>query len=234
MIYILSIDIFIYLAESFLDDYDKTKLIATTKEYYALRFKFTFNNIVKYKMIHSVSYYDSFTNLIVSNTNLSLPKKIKSLTFSFYFDQPIKDWIPNTVNSVTFWSNYSKLTKGCIPNSVKYLTFDHYFNQSIKGCIPESIICLTFGFDFNQAIEDSIPDSVRCLTFGENFNQPIKGCIPNSVIDLTFGWNFNRSIKGCIPNSVTYLTFYGRNKKKLYEHDIPKSVKNIKFIKSSI
>jgi len=28
------------------------------------------------------------------------------------------------------------------------------------------------------------------------------------------------------------LTFYGRNKKKLYKNDIPKSVKNIKFIKN--
>jgi len=229
-------DIIVYLAVSYLDDYDKIQLMMITKKYYSLRFKFTFNNKVKYSLVEYLSYYDSFTNLIINNNDLILPKKIKYLTFGENFNQSIK---------------------GCIPNSVTHLTFDWKFDQSIEGCIPNSVTHLTFGRNFDQPIEGCIPKSVTYLSFGRNFNQPIEVCIPNSVTaprlalctkyrgvtHLTFGYIFNQSIKDCIPNSVTaprlalctlyrgvtHLTFYGDNKRELYENDIPKSIKNIMY-----
>jgi len=183
----LTTDIIVYLMESFLDDFDKTQLMAISKKYYSLRSKFTFNNKINCKLATHLDYYNNFTSLIIEDVNIILPKKIKRLTFHWNFNKPIKDYIPK---------------------SVTHLTFDVNFNQSIKACIP---------------------NSVTHLTFGGYFNQPIEGCIPNSVTHLTFGYYFNQPIEGCIPNSVTHLTFYGKNKRELYEKNIPKSIKNVMF-----
>ena len=51
---VLSTDIIIYLVESFLNDYDKVQLMSITKEYYALRFKFMFNDMVEYGLVNNL------------------------------------------------------------------------------------------------------------------------------------------------------------------------------------
>jgi len=83
-------DIILYLGELFLSDYDKVQLMAISKEYYSLRFKLTFNNAMKHKLIESLDYYNNFTNLIIDVLNIILPTKIKCLTFGYYFNQSIK------------------------------------------------------------------------------------------------------------------------------------------------
>jgi len=146
---VLSTDIIVYLVESFLGDFVKTQLMAINKGYYSLRFKFTFNNVIDFKLVNHLDYYNNFTNLIIKDINIILPKKIKYLNFDYDFNQSIK---------------------GCIPNSVTHLTFGDFFDQPIESCISNSVTHLTFGNDFNQPIEGCIPNSVTHLTFGDKFD----------------------------------------------------------------
>jgi len=60
--------------------------MSITKGYYSLRYKFSFNNIRKYKSIKYLDCYDNFTNLIVKNNKTQLPKKIKRLHFGYSFN----------------------------------------------------------------------------------------------------------------------------------------------------
>ena len=166
---VLAADVIIYLAELFLSDFDKIQLMMINKEYYELRFKFTFNDKVKYKLVNHLSYYDNFTNLIINNNRITLPKKIKYLTFSDFFNQ---------------------LVKGFILNSVTHLTFGTLFNQSIEDCIPNSVTCLTFSNSFNQPIKDCIPNSVTHLTLGFNFNQPYNFKISHPNIKIIINDRF--------------------------------------------
>ena len=167
---------------AYLSDKDNIQLSATSKCLSVIKFHILFFTRMQIVDIIHLSYFHQFSNVIMSDTNESLPKHTSCLTFSL-----------------------NKSINGCIPNSVTHVTFGDYFDQPIEDCIPNSVTHLTFGFDFNQPINGCIPDSVTHLTFGFYFDQPIKHCISDSVTHLTFGVCFNQTIKDCIPISVTHF-----------------------------
>ena len=65
--------------------FDKTQLMAISKEYYSLRFKLTFNNKIGCKLVAHSDYYNNFTKLTIDNLNIILLTKIKCLTFGYEF-----------------------------------------------------------------------------------------------------------------------------------------------------
>src|SRR5579872_2711480 len=205
-------DIIIYIT-SFLNTNDSINFLSISRDLHLLKDKIYYNKPVYSHIIHKLWYYDRFTNIMVIDTGIKLPKFINTLEFDMCFDnQDIKD---------------------CIPNSVTHLTFGHYFNQDIKDCIPNSVTHLTFGKHFNRPIIDCIPNSVTHLIFGDNFNQNIRGYIPNSVTYLKFGWCFNQDIDeyGSIPDSVTHLIFDSFCTHN-YKNKILELVKYLKSIES--
>ena len=169
-----------------LSDKDNIHLSATSKRLSDIKIRILFFTKMQTDDIIHLSYFNQFSNVVMSDTNESLPKHVTHLTFSYGFNQPIN---------------------ACIPNSVTHLTFGRDFNQPIDSCIPDSVTHLTFGYNFNKPINCCIPDSVTYLFLGHNFNRPINGCVPYSVTYLTFGGDFDQPINGCIPESVTNLTF---------------------------
>jgi len=168
-------------------------------------FYLNYDDQIDYKLVKDFDDYDNFTNLIIDDNNIVLPKNIKFLTFDDKFNKSL----PNLFE-------YPFLT---------HITFGYSFNQPFEHCIPNSVTHLTFGYSFNQPLKYS----TTCVTLGIFYHQVTRCYIPNSVTHLTFGIDFNQPIKGCIPNSVEYLTFYEMNKKELYENDIPNTVKNVRF-----
>ena len=122
---VLSTDIIVYLVESFLGDFVKTQLMAINKGYYSLRFKFTFNNVIDFKLVNHLDYYNNFTNLIIKDINIILPKKIKYLNFDYDFNQLIEGYIPSSVTHLTFYGdNKRELYEKDIPKSIKNTTFN--------------------------------------------------------------------------------------------------------------
>ena len=130
----------------------------------------------------------------------------------------------------TFLDDFDKTQLMVISKGYYSLRFKLMFNNEIQHKL---IGHLDYYNNFTNLIINDLnfilPTKIKYLTFGWNFNRPIEGCIPNSVTHLTFGYYFNQPIEGCIPNSVTHLTFYGKNKRELYEKNIPKSIKNVMF-----
>jgi len=62
---------------------------------------------MRYNLANHLSYHDSFTNLFVDDIGISLPEKIKYLTFGNKFDKAIEVCISNSVIYSTF-NDYSQ------------------------------------------------------------------------------------------------------------------------------
>jgi len=193
---LLTNDEWSYIMEFIKDNNDKCNLLRICKQMGNCKFYF-YERVYPKKYKRSM-WYNKFINVIVDDL-VTLPLHIKSLTFGYCFNEPIKYYN--------------------IPLGVIHLTFGCHFNQPINDCIPSSVTHLTFGSYFNQPIKDCIPFSVTHLTFGYLFNQQIKDCIPLSVTHLIFGYLYNQPIKDCIPSSIKYLEFRGK-----YQHPIEKSM----------
>jgi len=206
---------------AYLSDKDNIHLSATSKRFSIIKFRILFFTKTRVTDIINLSYFHQFSNVIMSDTNESLPKHVIHLTFDYYFNQPINNCVPNSVTHLTFGGKFNQQINSCIPDSVTHLTFGDHFNQPINGCIPESVTHLTFGHDFNRQINGCIPESVTHLTFGFHFNRAINGCIPDSVTHLTFGWVFNQSIDS-IPNSLVNISLHGNYKHEISGKILPK------------
>ena len=192
---------------AYLSDKDNIHLSATSKHFLIIKFRILFFTEMRVKDIINLSYFHQFTNVIMSDTNQSLPKHVTNLTFCYSFNQTINNCIPDSVTHLTFGHHFNQPINCSLPDSVTYLTSDCWNNQRKKIFISKSVTHLTFGVDFNQEINGRIPDSVTHLTFGYHFNRPINDCIPHSVTHLIFGFKFNQPINSCVPDSVTYLKF---------------------------
>jgi len=167
-----------------LSDKDNIQFSTTSKRLSIIKFRILFFTKMQINDIIHLSYFHQFSNVIMSDTNESLPKHVMNLTFGWNFNQPIN---------------------GCIPDSVTHLTFGIYFNQPINGCIPNSVTHLRFGCYFNQPINDCIPEFVTHLMFGWFFNQSIDS-IPNSLVNISLNVNYRGEISEKMLPKVTIRT----------------------------
>jgi hypothetical protein len=131
-----------------LNDKNKLNFLLISKNNYKLINNILFTDQVDITKIINLKIYNKFTNIICDKI-YSFPIHIKKITFDTYFNEQIKE---------------------CIPNSVTHLTFGYKFNQKIKDSILNSIRHLTFGVEFNQEIKNGIPNSVTHLTFSKNYH----------------------------------------------------------------
>jgi len=160
---------------------DKCNLLKACKQMGSCNFYF-------YGLVHLIKisksiWYDKFINVIVHDL-VALPLHIKSLTFSYYFDLPIKDYIPSSITHLSFGYFFDQPIKDCIPSGVTHLSFGHWFTQPIKDCITLGVTHLTFGYRFNQPIKDCIPSSVKYLEFKGKYKHSIeKSAITDVIID---------------------------------------------------
>ena len=87
----------------------------------------------------------SLVSLLVCGCAASAPDAVHTLTFGFYFNQPLTaESIPDSVHTLTFGRNFNQpLIAGSIPDSVHTLTFGSYFDQPLTAdFIPNAIINL--------------------------------------------------------------------------------------------
>lgn len=100
----------------YLNDKSKLSLLTTCKKLNHLKYLIDFNTLINIDKIIDISYFDSFTHIIVQDIYFKLPKRVKYLK------------IDNNLNDII-----------SIPSSVKYLVFGDYFNQNIDKFLPNTI-----------------------------------------------------------------------------------------------
>ena len=117
-----------------LSDQDKVHLSATSKRLSNIKFRILFLTKMFAKDIINLSYFNRFSNVIMSDTKEFLPKHVTHLTFSERFNQAIN---------------------GCIPKSVKNLTFGYGFNQSIDS-MPNSVVNISLRWNYGRKIGEKM------------------------------------------------------------------------------
>ena len=136
---------------AYLSNKDNIHLSATSKRLSVIKFRIIFFTLTCIKDIIHLSYFHQFSNVIMLDTNESLPKHVTHLTFGYHFNQAIDS---------------------CISDSVTHLTFGKFFNQPINGCIPDSVTNLTLGYSFDQNI-DGLPILINNITLSGNYKRSI-------------------------------------------------------------
>jgi len=76
---------------AYLSDKDNIQLSATSKCLSVIKSRILFLTKVRIKNIIHLSYFHQFSNIVMYNTNGSLPKHVTHLTFGERFNQPITE-----------------------------------------------------------------------------------------------------------------------------------------------
>jgi len=112
-------DIVVFLSNEYLSSDDKKTVISVSKKYNQSKYLIRFDKLVKLRHIYHLSYYNSFTNIIIKSNPDS------SLTQNFYY--------------------YLGLYKNIVlPKNVKRITTSKHYNEKLLN-IPEGVTHLTFG-----------------------------------------------------------------------------------------
>jgi hypothetical protein len=196
-------DIIILICK-YLKDKDKLNYLSVTAISHTFKHFVVFRKKIYLDKILDVSYFDRFTDIIITKRFDRLPKNTKLITFDDNFNEPINDLIfPPSVINLKFGKLFNQTIDNCIPLTIKYLTFGRDFNIPIKYMLPGSIIYLAFGRYFNQSIHGILPNNLKHLDFGKHFNQSIDN-LPSSVITLYLRWYFSKPIHQ-LPNRLQIL-----------------------------
>ena len=122
-----------------LSDKDNIHLSATSKRFSIIKFRILFFTQMYVKDIINLSYFHQFSDIIMSDTNGSLPKHTNRLTFNDHLNQSIN---------------------GCIPESVTNLTFGYHFDQNIDE-LPISISNIELSINYKRKISKNMVPKVR-------------------------------------------------------------------------
>lgn len=186
-----------------------------------------------------------------SNTKITFPSHIKSITFGTHFAIPFnrvvltpnieeiifKEKVPNLIlpdyiKSIYFDTmSYFNIEKYKFPKYLKKLNLGGGFNQLLDGVIfPETLKTLIIGNYFNKSLDRVIfPPSLRKLTIGNGFNQPINNVKwVNSIEEVKFGNSFDRPlVQDNLLQFMIRTSF--QDKFNLNLVDLPKKLKKIDF-----
>jgi hypothetical protein len=212
-----------------LNGYDKCQVFGTCRKLNDLQKSIFIDHRVLYAAISNHRHYDSFRNIVCSDSQqIVFPKSLRELMHPYPI--PI---IPSTVRKLTLEQYAINLPYkiAAIPYGITHMVMHDEFNSSLQSLIPKSVTHFTLGYYYNQPItENDIPESVTHLTFGGCFNSPIIR-LPNGITHITFGNSFHQPLPlGCIPNTVTHLTL-GRDFNNNIDN-LPNSIKVLKLGKS--
>lgn len=176
---------------SFLNDEEKTRLVACDKASNSIKFDttpFDYQVALGYSDVDKVKirYLKNCTSLVELNKFTELI----SLSFDESFSEEIKQGdLPESLRSITFGEFFSNggmpIKKGDLPSKVGWLAFGHCFNNGDepfkRGDLPDSIESLFLGDYFTNGFhpveKDSFPSNLRELSFGTGFQnggQPIR------------------------------------------------------------
>eukprot|EP00435_Cladocopium_sp_Y103_P073049 s100_g42.t1 len=172
-----------------------------------------------------------------------LPQNLESLTVGYTnFSLDLKHvTLPSRLRSLTFGSDFNTSLKGVtLPSGLRSLTFGVLFNQSLVDvALPDTLETLKFGAHFDQSLESvTLPNNLRNLTFGDRFNQSLQKVIwPCNLQTLTFGrdWggghlNFARSARILIlPINLQSHTFDSKFNLSLQRVTLPPCIQNLTF-----
>uniref|UniRef100_A0A6C0C859 Uncharacterized protein n=1 Tax=viral metagenome TaxID=1070528 RepID=A0A6C0C859_9ZZZZ len=236
-------DVFSKVCEH-LNNKEKIYLTMTCVAMDKFKYKLIYTDVVSYRCVHHLPYYDNFEAIIVDYFEIAFPKNVKkilsldhkwrsldlagSLIFTADNEKKVVK-IPPRVTKLKLCQTLIRSIELSIPKSVAQIDFCWGCNDPLEKYITSSSVThLTLPVNFNHDITDRIPNSVTHLIFGYYFNKPIKKCLPNSITHLFFGHCFDQPIKKYLPNSVTHL-FFGHDFDQSIENSIPNSVTYLKF-----
>ena len=117
-------------------------------------------------------YYDNLINIYVYELLKVYPKRLRYLTFSRYFNEPIN--------------------KDSIPTTVTHIKFGDFFNQSVNK-LPSSIESIKFGSCFNQSV-DKLPSGARSVRQNLVFSENEIRRKPSSIKSIEFDGSFNQTV----------------------------------------
>jgi len=156
------IDVLEYIIKNISNNGDKCKLMMTCKNISKCNFYFT--ELININKISGSTWFDRFINIFIKDDMCALPLFTKYLTFDTWFNQNIKNKIPNSVTHIAFGEDFQYLTKDYYCGSLTYMEYNDNKMAYFKDCIPSSVTHLTIGAFFDSGFAESIPSTVRYKT----------------------------------------------------------------------
>lgn len=143
----------------YLSNADHIKFSMASRFYDRIKFGVTFDAEMYILDIIKLPYFNRFSNVVVNNTDHSMPTCARHLTFSFRFNQKIDDYLPATVTHITFGYCFNQLIDNCIPKSITYLKFGRMFNQNLNT-LHSSVEHIYLHKSYEQCIDERIQPKI--------------------------------------------------------------------------
>lgn len=178
-----------------------------------------FSDFVWFKNIHSLPYFDSFTDVAYDSNEPIFPKSLhtlywmstdalthvpttlQSLKLSPYYDHILPE-LPDSLTELNLGSKYNQLLPQLLDSLTHLILSDDYNHQLIS--LPATLLHLELGWSYDKKLP-LLPNSLRYLQLGFSFNE-IFSKLPDSLEEFVLGNGYNQPLP-LLPNSLKYLEF---------------------------
>ncbi|CAK9062469.1 unnamed protein product [Durusdinium trenchii] len=164
-----------------------------------------------------------------SHLHLPLLKNLQHLKLEAEFNDSLAGLgLPASLRSLTFGYRYNQPLKGVTFPALKALNFGGCFNQPLEN-LPASLEELTFGRCFDQPLSN-LPKELRTLRLGELFRSSVKDVMLPNLQD----WSFRRYIVDPLseihlPQTLRHLTLPDFFNQSLQEVEFPTHLESLLF-----
>jgi len=239
----LCADLYLMISRD-LNDQEKIRMSMMAKKLVGLKYIFTYVDKIYFNTIKNLSFFDNFTNVMVSQNSFGmwpniLPIKCKYVHVTLHeykipiFKTTLGKYVRITHLKFDDEFNIKICSHGPddviydgIPGSVTHLTFGNSFNHPCY--IPANVTHLIFGSSFDEQMYIPISESIKYLKLGDRCNLRPDFSYFKNITHLIFGNDFNQPIDKKLPATITHLTF-GNNFNQQIHDIIPEKVTHLTF-----
>lgn len=151
--------------------------------------------------LERLSLLDDFN---VPLTNLTLPRKLKSLTLGPKFNHKLVN-LPSGLQNLTLGDSFNhQIEEGELPDTLETLWLGAKFNSRLPKVLPKKLTNLVIGDTFNQPVNFTA-ENLNFLAIGKSFNQSLSELTLPKIATVFLRSSFKKNLE--IKTKQKYAVF---------------------------